>query len=192
MSFLYKDIVLVLNKNWQAINVTKTCDAISMMYTGNATGLNIVGNDNMVPLKWNEWTKLKCEDEFYIQTINGKIKIPKIIILCNFNKIPKKRPKFTNKNIWSRDNGICQYTGKKLSSKDGNIDHIVPKSKGGETSWSNCVLAHKDINSLKANRTPEEAGLTLLKTPTMPKVMPTSFYIENKHNIKEWEMFLNF
>ena len=192
MNILYYDIVLVLNENWQAINVTKPCDAISMMYTGNAVGLNIKGKDDMSPLKWNEWIKLNCDDDFHIKTINGKIKIPKIIILCHYNQVPKKRPKFTMNNIWERDNGMCQYSGVKLKPNEGNIDHIIPKSKGGKTTWDNCVLAHKKINAKKADRTPEEASLTLLKPAKEPNIMPTSYYIRNQHNIKEWEIFLKY
>lgn len=119
-----------------------------------------------------------------------KIKVPKIIVLSRFDKIPYKRPKFTTKNIWIRDNGICQYTGKKLTSKCGNIDHIIPKSRGGKTDWTNCVLAHKDINAKKANKTPEESGLQLIRKPYIPKDLPVSLYIKNKHNIKEWNAFL--
>lgn len=184
------ETVLVLNKNWQAINITRACDAISMMYTGNAVGLHIAGSDNMVPLKWSDWVLLPCNSEYAIKTVRGNILIPKIIILCNYNKVPKKRPRFTSKNLWQRDKGICQYTGKKLKPNEGNIDHVTPKSKGGTTSWENCVLAHKGVNSLKADRTPEEAGLALIRQPVIPKELPTSYYIKNKHNIKEWDIFL--
>jgi 5-methylcytosine-specific restriction endonuclease McrA len=187
---LYSEIVLVLNKNWQAINVTRPCDALSMMYTGNATGLHIIGNEDMVPLKWNDWIKLPCNGENVIKTVRGDIIIPKIIILCNFNRVPKKRPKFTTKNLWQRDKGICQYTGKKLKPNEGNIDHVTPRSKGGQTSWDNCVLAHKSVNSQKADRTPEEAGLKLIKQPVIPQDLPSTYYIKNTHGIKEWEIFL--
>ena len=186
------EIVLVLNKNWQAINTTKVCDAISMLYSGSATGLHLSEDKNMIPMKWDDWITLQCDDNFFIGTINGKIKIPKIIILCNFNKVPKKRPRFTTNNLRIRDNGICQYTGKKLGPNEGNIDHVIPKSRGGKTNWYNCVLAHKDINSLKADKTPDEAGLKLIKKPDHPKVLPTTCYIKNKFQIKEWDIFLNF
>lgn len=193
MNILYKDIVLVLNKNWQAINVKTPADAISSMYSGTATGLDIKGNDYMVPLKWKEWLNLPInENDLYVKSLNGKIKIPKVIILCNYNQIPKKRPKFTMNGIWNRDNGICQYTGKKLSQNDGNIDHIIPKSRGGKSDWNNCVLCHREINSMKANKTPEEAGLKLIKKPDVPKEMPVSYYIKNNHNIKEWDVFLEY
>lgn len=193
MSFLYKDIVLVLNKNWQAINVNTPADALASMYTGSAIGLDVKGVDNMTPLKWNEWINLPVNDnDLFVKTINGKIKIPKIIILCNYNKVPKKRPKFTMNGVWSRDNGICQYTGKKLKPNEGNIDHIIPKSRGGKSDWNNCVLSHREVNAFKADKTPEEIGLKLIKTPKNPVSMPISYYIKNTHQIKEWDIFLKY
>lgn len=193
MSFLYKDIVLVLNKNWQAINVNTPADALASMYMGSAIGLDVQGLDNMIPLKWKEWINLPVKDnDLFVKTINGKIKIPKIIILCNYNKVPKKRPKFTMNGVWSRDNGICQYTGKKLKPNEGNIDHIIPKSRGGKSDWNNCVLSHREVNAFKADKTPEEIGLKLIKTPKNPISMPISYYIKNTHQIKEWDIFLKY
>lgn len=192
MSHLNRTTVLVLNRNWQAIHVKSPAEALSMMYTDAATGLDILGEDQMIPYKWKDWIKLAYDEQSeYVKTINGNIKIPKVIVLCKFNKVPMKRPKFSLTGVWNRDGGICQYTGKKLSKNEGNVDHIMPRSRGGKTDWSNCVLAHKEVNAQKANRTPEEAGLKLIKPPAIPRHMPTTFYIKNKHNIKEWEMFLN-
>jgi len=191
MSHLTKDTVLVLNRGWQAIHVKTPADALSMMYSDVATGLDIRGEDHMVPLRWKDWSLLPVnEEDNFIMTVRGNIKIPKVIVLCNFDRVPKKRPRFSNKNIWVRDGGVCQYTGKKLQPGEGNIDHVVPKSLGGETSWDNCVLAHREINAKKASRTPEQAGLKLLRKPTVPKELPVTFYIRNKHKIKEWEPFL--
>lgn len=193
MSNLNRTTVLVLNRNWQAIHVKSPAEALSMMYTDTATGLDILGEDQMIPYKWNDWINLPHDSNSeYVSTIDDKIKIPKVIVLCNFDKVPMKRPKFTLNNIWERDGGICQYTGKKLSKNEGNVDHIIPISRGGKTDWSNCVLSSKRINAQKANKTPEEAGLKLIKPPTIPKHMPSTFYIKNKYNVKEWEMFLNF
>jgi 5-methylcytosine-specific restriction endonuclease McrA len=192
MSYLQKDTVLVLNRGWQAIHIKTPTDALSMMYSDVATGLDIRGKDYMVPLKWADWIQLPINDEdHFINTVRGKIKLPKVIVLCNFDRVPKKRPRFSSKNLWLRDNGTCQYTGKKLKPNEGNIDHVIPKSHGGLTDWSNCVLAHKDVNAKKAGRTPEQAGLRLIKQPTVPKEMPVTFYIRNKHKIKEWDLFLS-
>ena len=192
MSSLNKDIVLVLNKHWQAINISTPADALSMMYANTATGLDIRGKYDMVPLTWKEWVNLSCsEDDHFVKTIQGNVKIPKIIILCRYDKVPKKRPKITRRGIWIRDQGICQYTGKKINPNEGNIDHVIPKSRGGATDWTNCVLAHKKVNAKKADKTPEEAGLKLIRQPFVPKELPISFYLTNKYNISEWDLFLN-
>lgn len=191
MSLLYKDIVLVLNRNWQAIGVKTPADTFGMLMTDAATALYIEGDSAMLPMKWNDWVKNPVtEDDLTVNTIRGKIKIPKVIVLCKFDRVPKKRPRFSSKNIWIREQGRCAYTGKKLKPDEGNIDHLVPKSRGGKTDWLNCVLASKDINSKKGNLTPEEAGLKLMIKPTVPKEMPSYHYIRNKHNIKEWGYFL--
>jgi 5-methylcytosine-specific restriction endonuclease McrA len=191
MNTIRQETVLVLNRCWQAINIKSPAEAISMMYDDSATGLDIRGEDNMVPLKWEDWVSLPYdENSSYIKTVSLQIKIPKIIVLSNFDRVPFKRPKFTTKNLWIRDGGICQYTGKKLTPNNGNIDHIIPKSKGGKSIWTNCVLAHKEVNAKKADRTPEESGLKLIRKPLAPRDLPVSLYIKNKHNIKEWDIFL--
>ena len=193
MDHLRKETVLILNRNWQAIHVKSPLEAMTMMYSDTATALDIRGEDHMTPLKWQDWIKLPVEDEKddFIQTVRGNIKIPKVLVLCNYNKVPRKRPKFSPKAVWDRDEGICQYTGKKLTPQEANIDHVIPRSRGGKTDWSNCVLTHKEVNARKADRTPEEAGLKLIKKPQDPKELPSTFYIRNKHNVREWDMFLN-
>lgn len=191
MSFLHKDIVLVLNKSWQAIGVKTPAETFSMLMTDAATALNMA-DGAMIPMQWKDWIKLPVtQHDLVVNTAHAQFKIPKVIILCKFNKVPKKRPAFSAKNIWVRDKSTCAYSGKKLKPNEGNIDHLVPRSKGGLTTWTNCVLAHKDINAKKANRTPEEAGLKLLIKPVQPKELPVTFFIKNKHNIKEWNYFLH-
>ena len=161
------------------------------MYSDNAKGI-LVEENNVLPLDWYEWSNLNVKDnDRKIKTVRGFVKIPNVIVLNHNDKIPKQTIKFTQKSLWERDNFTCQYTGKKLSKLTGNIDHIIPKSKGGKTNWENCVLAHKEINAIKADKTPEQAGLKLLKKPTAPRIMPVSFYIKNDEDIKEWNIFLN-
>jgi len=187
------ETVLVLNRCWQAIATKTAADALSMMYADAATGLNIQGSETMIPYHWDDWSKLPHdENSQYVSTMRGQIKIPKIIILCTYDKVPKKRPKFSSKAVWNRDNGTCQYTNQKLTPNEANIDHIIPRSKGGKTNWLNCVLTHKKVNALKADRTPDEANLKLIRQPQEPKALPITFYIRNKHKIPEWDLFLNY
>ena len=191
--YLKRETVLVLNRNWQAIHVKSPAEALAAMFCDDATGLDIQDTDNMIPYRWDQWINLPYdENASYVKTVRGDIKIPKIIILSKFDKVPQKRPKFSSKAVWRRDGGVCQYTGQKLTPNEGNIDHVIPRSKGGKTSWTNCVLVHKEVNAKKADKMPYEAGLQLIRQPQIPKSLPSTFYIRNKHKIQEWEIFLKY
>ena len=72
----------------------------------------------------------------------------------------------------------------------GLIDYVVPRSRGGASSWSNCVLSHREVNERKADRLPQEAGLRLLRSPAVPRAMPASMMIRNFHSIPDWQRFL--
>ena len=125
-----------------------------------------------------------------VNTPRGPVRVPTVIVAANYAKVPLRRPRFGARGIWERDGGVCQYTGRKLAPKEGNIDHVVPRSRGGKTSWDNCVLAHREVNSRKANRLPHEAGLRLRKQPVAPRVVPASVLIRNHHGVRDWEHFL--
>jgi len=188
---LNKSTVLVLNRNWQAIHVKTPAQAFCMMATDVATALDIQENGAMQPVKWTDWVTLPVrEGDNAVRTVHGAVRAPTVIVLANFAKVPKRRPKLSAKNIWRRDGGTCQYTGRKLAPHEGNIDHVVPRSRGGKTAWDNCVLAHKEINSRKADKLPEEAGLRLRRQPVAPRELPATVLIQNAHGIQDWEHFL--
>jgi 5-methylcytosine-specific restriction endonuclease McrA len=113
-----------------------------------------------------------------------------VIVAANYAKVPLCRPRLGARGIWERDGGICQYTGRQLAPHEGNIDHIVPRSRGGATSWENCVLSHRDVNSKKGARLPQEVGLRLLRKPQVPKSVPASALIRNLHGVRDWQKFL--
>lgn len=188
---LHKTTVLVLNRNWQAIDIKTPADAFCMMAAGTATALDIAQGDSMSPTKWPEWLLLPVRDtDNAVLTVHGPVRIPTVLVLARYDKVPKRRPKLSSRGIWDRDGGVCQYTGRKLTRDEGNIDHIMPRSRGGKTSWDNCVLADKRINSRKADRTPEEVGLKLQRKPGTPREMPSTYFIRNVHGVPDWEMFL--
>lgn len=188
---LHKTTVLVLNRNWQAIHTKTPADAFCMMASGAATGLDVQGNDTIMPVRWDDWLKLPVRDEdLAIQTPRGPVRVPTVIVAANYDKVPLHRPRLGAKGIWDRDGGVCQYTGRKLAPHEGNIDHVVPLSRGGSTSWDNCVLSHRDVNSKKGAKLPHEAGLRLLRQPKTPKPVPATALIRNIHDIRDWRMFL--
>ena len=107
-----------------------------------------------------------------------------------YAKVPVHRPKFGFRALWERDGGRCQYSGRKLTPGEANIDHVIPRSRGGATSWENCVLADQRVNHRKGDRTPEEAGLRLARDPRPPRELPATAFIRNAHGIRDWELFL--
>src|SRR5437867_1549172 len=163
---LNKTIVLVLNRNWQAINIRTPAEAFCQMATNVATALEIEGENHIRPVAWQEWIILPIrEPDQSVATVRGPIRVPTVIVLAHFAKVPKKRPKLCAKTLRERDGNRCQYTGKLLKPDEGNLDHVVPRSRGGGNTWENLVWAAREVNERKGNRLPHEAGLKLLKQP---------------------------
>ena len=187
---LNKNIVLVLNRNWQAINTRTPADAFCQMATNVATGLDIDG-DCIRPVSWTEWLALPTrEQDNAIQTMRGAIRVPTVIVAVNFARVPKKRPKLCARSIRERDGNRCQYTGKLLRPEEGSLDHILPSSRGGVDSWENLVWAAREVNARKGNRLPHEAGLRLLRKPIAPKELPVTALIRNAPGITDWDLFV--
>jgi 5-methylcytosine-specific restriction endonuclease McrA len=187
---LNKNIVLVLNKNWQAINTRTPADAFCQMASNVATALDI-DCGSIRPVAWNEWLTLPIrEQDKAIQTVRGAIRIPTVIVAVNFARVPKKLPRLCAKTIRERDGNRCQYTGKLLRPEEGSLDHILPRSRGGADSWENLVWADKEVNARKANRLPQEAGLRLLTSPRAPKELPVTALIRNTTAIPDWDLFV--
>jgi 5-methylcytosine-specific restriction endonuclease McrA len=188
---LNKATVLVLNRNWQAINVRTPAEAFCQMATNVATGLEIAGEDHIRPVTWEEWITLPIRPQDQAaRTVRGSIRVPTVIVAVNYARVPRKRPRFCTRSIRERDGNRCQYTGRLLRPEEGSIDHILPRSRGGANSWENCVWASREINARKGNRLPQEAGLKLLASPRVPKELPTTALIRNSHEIDDWRLFL--
>jgi 5-methylcytosine-specific restriction endonuclease McrA len=194
---LNKTIVLVLNRNWQAINIRTPADAFCQLATNAATALDIELGEGaraeaLRPVTWDEWITLPVRDgDHAVRTARGAIRVPTVIVAVNFARVPKKRPKLSAKNIRERDGNRCQYTGRLLHPDEGSLDHVVPRSRGGADTWENLVWSAKDVNQRKADRLPHEAGLKLLSVPRAPKELPVTAMIRNAHGVLEWKLFLN-
>lgn len=131
-------------------------------------------------LVWADWINLPIRPyDHFISTSKRQIRLPKVILTSNYRDVPTKTLKPTSKNIFERYNYTCAYTGKKLPKSKLNLDHVIPKSKGGKETWTNLVPAIKKINTEKGPRTPQEAGLRLLYKPTAPPPTKISVLITN-------------
>lgn len=180
----------MLNKAWQAVNTRTPEEVFPQLATGVATALDIDGG-SMRPVAWDEWLTLPVrEQDRAVLTVRGGVRIPTVIVLSNYAKIPKKRPRLCSAGIRQRDGDRCQYSGKILHPSEGSLDHVVPRSRGGKSSWENLVWASKEINTKKGARLPHEAGLKLESQPRAPKELPVSALIRNAHGIADWDAFL--
>lgn len=190
--------VLVLNKSWIAVAVVSVQKAIYLLNKKEDDGqpkarvVEISPDNNGASLydwaDWADWSQmvfdeLKQEDP-KIRTVRQDYKVPEIIVLTRHNKMPQQRVNFSRRTIHRRDGFRCQYCNKK--TEELTIDHIIPRSQGGPTTWENCVCCCVECNSKKANRTPEEANMVLLSVPVKPKfTLPAA-----KYRIKSWEAVL--
>jgi 5-methylcytosine-specific restriction endonuclease McrA len=205
-----KLICLNLNASWQPVGFKTVKDAIVDLCGAETHGnpstmaldIEYELDDNgqpifdeaksMNPVSWDEWMMLPIRPwDLSINSPTRSIRVPTVIIATNFNKMPIKtfKGKPSKDGIWNRDQGICQYTGKKLSKDQSTIDHVIPRSKGGQDTWTNMVVCDKTLNSKKGNKLNSELGLKLRKEPIEPSPTPMSALIkEAKHHT--WKHFL--
>src|SRR5881227_3058284 len=185
--------VLVLNRLWQAVNICSARRAFSLVYAGHAQIVSSDEANNFMTHDFESWRDLSASapDHEAVTTISFKIRIPRVILLVVFDRLPKKEVKFTRHNIFERDKNTCQYCGKSFDRKDLNLDHVIPRDRGGPTSWENIVCSCIECNTLKANRTPSEAGLHLIRKPKRPKWRPFVQITFSLQRHDSWKHFID-
>jgi len=177
---------LILNKNWSPIGVEPVRDSLAKISKENA---KIVDPRDYQTYTWDDWKLLKpLENEHFILTVNGKARVPDIIVLSTYDKVHSRTLIFNRRNLFARDGNSCQYCGKHMSSQNCTIDHVVPQCQGGLSTWDNCVIACVSCNVRKGGRTPKQAQMKLLKIPVKPKWSPVFKTRFIKHS---WGNFIN-
>lgn len=163
--------VLVLNRSWVAVHITPLRRALTLMYVGLARAVH---PKSYALYDFSAWCELSqsANGGRYVHTPTMRIRVPEVIQLKVFNGYVRHEVRFSRHSIFERDRGVCQYCGKRFSRSHLTIDHIIPQSRGGADSWDNLVLACLACNVRKADRTPDEANMPLLKHPVKPAWMP--------------------
>jgi len=185
--------VLVLNRLWQAVNVCTVRRALTLLFQGHAEVVLNRPDGSFQTFDFGEWHSLsqaQPHDES-IHTISFRIRVPRVILLGMFDHMPKKEVKFTRHNIFERDKNTCQYCGKIFDRKDLNLDHVIPRDRGGPTTWENIVCSCIPCNTRKSNRTPTEAGLRLFRKPKKPKWRPFVQINLHMQQHDSWKHFVN-
>ena len=136
MSSLLNQHVLVLNRLWQAVNVCTARRALTLLFQGHAQAVLSMDDGSFRTFDFSQWHGLSQEEEHpeSIKTISFRIRVPRVILLLVYDRLPKKEVKFTRHNIFERDKNTCQYCGKGFDRKDLNLDHVIPRDRGGPTS----------------------------------------------------------
>lgn len=190
-ALINQPIVLVLNRHWQAVHVCAPSHAFCQMVSSAATALDIARDGAIRPVSWQEWFELPVRaGDHSVRTSRGLVRIPAVLVAVNYARVPKRRVKLCARTIRQRDGNRCQYTGRLLQPEEGNLDHVIPRSRGGADTWENLVWSAKEVNHRKGDKLPHEAGLTLLSKPRAPRELPASAFLKNDHRIPEWNLFL--
>ena len=181
---------LVLNRSYLPVHITSIKRAICLVFKGLAQ----VVDQHYQTYDFQSWSELSQRTNSYTDAIkltNGNLKIPRVIMLTFYDKLPSREVRFNRVNIFARDKNTCQYCGNKFKRPDLNLDHVVPISQGGETSWFNVVCSCIPCNSKKGGRTPRQAHMKLL---SKPKVPPYSIFMNvspQPRLIEAWKTYMN-
>jgi 5-methylcytosine-specific restriction endonuclease McrA len=170
-----------------------------MVFTGRAEVVEVDGGyyESHSFKSWAELSAFKSasgitsDDDRLLYTGTQTIIIPTVIRTLYYDGVAHEKVKLSRRNIYLRDNYTCSYCGKKFSTESLNIDHIIPKSRGGITEWGNLTCSCRKCNTKKNDRTPEEAGMRLLRKPYIPRYnLLLNYESSYKRYFKTWGEFV--
>ena len=180
--------VLVLNRSYLPVHVTSVRRAFSLVYQGVAR----VVDEQYETFDFDSWRDLAIRaGDDSIGVVGGLIRVPRVILLTAFDRIPKRNVRFSRINVYGRDRSTCQYCGRRFPRTELNLDHVVPRSKGGRTTWQNVVCSCLDCNRRKGGRTPQQAGMRLIAPPRRPRWTPMVGVLAGRRGYPEWRPFLS-
>lgn len=180
--------VLVLNKGFQPVNVIDVKRGFAMLYSGIAKALD----DEYQMFDFDSWTTLSdALHENMIGTPRGHLRIPRVLVLQLYNRMPMGRIRFSRRNIMARDKYTCQYCNASGSKVTLNMDHVIPRAQGGTTQWENVVTSCVPCNTRKGAKTPRQAGMRLKTEPRKPNWSELTRVPIQGRLYPEWAPFLS-
>jgi len=188
--------VLVLNRHYMAVHVVVARRAFLLLYRDLAEVIH-QEDGQFANYDFNSWCEIsafraceKMQHEDWIRTVNYEVQVPRVIRLLNFDRVPRKTLRFNRRNLFARDEHRCQYCGKNYPTSQLSLDHVLPRSRGGETNWENIVCSCVRCNTKKGGRTPQEARMKLMRPPTRPKHSPLLAGKLSNPKYESWKSFL--
>lgn len=178
--------VLVLNRSYLPVHVTSARRAFTLIFQGTALALNT----EYETFDFDSWRRQPAGEDA-IGTPSGDIRVPKVIVLRAYDRVPRRHIRYSRLNIFARDKFTCQYCGVQPHRSRLNLDHVIPRTLGGRTTWENVVCSCVDCNRRKGGRTPAQARLRLLRRPVRPRWTPMMHHIGASARHAEWQPFLH-
>jgi hypothetical protein len=189
--------VLVLNKHYAALRVTSVRRAFSMLYRDIAEVVTHE-DDRYLTYDFESWrevsefrSRYERDRHDWVRCVRFELAVPRIIRLLFYDRLPKQTVKFNRRNIFARDRNRCQFCGKRFPTSELSLDHIIPRSMGGRTTWENIVCCCVACNVRKGGRTPAQAGLRLVTAPIKPKRSPVITLRLTSDKYASWKQFLD-
>lgn len=190
--------VLVLNKMFMAVHVISVRRAFCLLCKELAEVVSLEDGQFLTYdfETWREVSEYRArhfrkEEDDWVRTSNTHIQVPRVIRLLSYERMPKHTVKFNRRNIFARDNNQCQYCGKRFPTTELSLDHVVPRSQGGQSTWENVVCACVECNVRKGGRTPKQAHMGLIKKPEKPKRSPLLNLKLTHKKYQSWKTFLD-
>ena len=192
--------VLLLNRIMQPLRLISVRRAFFLLAkprrkdpsTKVATALDIDENHEIVgPVRWDDWITLPVrEGDRSISTAKHRIRVPSIIVLSDFDRVPVVDPRFTKTNMWMKQKGRCMYTLEEMKWDECDMDHFVAQSKGGKTDRTNCGLTKIEYNRRKGDKSAKEVGFELKIPLGPPKAKPVAVNLRRDSRFPEWDYFI--
>jgi 5-methylcytosine-specific restriction endonuclease McrA len=194
--------VLILNRFYMAVHVVNVRRALSLLFRELAEVVHLEDGQyaNYDFASWREISQIRCELEEmdeeemrhdWIRSVNFDIQTPRILRLLDYGKVPKMSVRFNRRNIFARDKNLCQYCGRTFSTSELSLDHVVPRSQGGGSTWDNIVCSCVRCNSKKGGRTPSQAHMKLIREPVKPKHSPLLTMKLGNPRYESWKTFIS-
>lgn len=189
--------VLVLNKLYLAIHIVSARRAFALLCKQLAEVVSVEeGQWNNYDFEsWRDVSQLRRQfqepNRDWLRTPSFEIEVPRIIRLVRFERLPRQTVKFNRRNLFARDRNHCQYCGQKFSTTALTLDHVVPRSQGGQSTWDNMVCACVECNVRKGGRTPQQAQMSLIRRPAKPKTSPLVTIKLGNRKYQSWKTFLD-
>ena len=189
--------VLVLNRTYLAVHVIGVRRAFSLLCRELAEVIHIEDGQyaNYDFQSWREVSEMKAQfkepHQDWIRAVNFEIQVPRVIRLLTYDRLPRQTIRFNRRNIFARDGNRCQYCGKRFITSELSLDHVKPRSQGGDTTWENIVCCCVKCNVKKGGRTPDQAHMHLIRPPVKPKRSPLLSIKLGNPKYESWKSFLD-